>query len=167
MNKMSLFVIGLCFLLLFSGCDTLKPYVNLTATNSADICLQKPPEAKSWLCEAAAQQGVTLNSVNDLLLDATAVGVIVAKVDIAKIDKFTAKLQSYLDMASVEKLTYALLIKLMNIDAQDAVVLQSIINRRVGMFTSPEIISDWDIHLLSLAIQTQREQFGLPKLPSA
>lgn len=148
-------VIFIC--LLFFGCN----FTFLNTSPGDNICLQKPPEAKSWLCEASAAAGVTLDTVDGLLLDGTAIGVIVADVDIKRIGSFLDKVDRYLNLATIENLTYTIFFNRLNEDAAKVEVIKAMLNRRLAIFKNNEIISAWDLYVLRLAVQHQREQFGL------
>jgi hypothetical protein len=123
-----------------------------------DICLTKPADAKSYLCEAAAKSGMTLNTIDWILLDASAIGVIVAKLNKDQIKRFLDKMDGYLDM---QNMTYSLLIEKMQVDAASATAIQAIISRRVGIFMNPAVISNYDIGLIRLEIKRQKQQFGV------
>jgi hypothetical protein len=142
---------------MFAGC-TGKQIADMNTQAGPDICLTKPPEVKSYLCDAAAKSGLTLNAIDGILLDASAIGVIAAKLNKDQIGKFLNKMDSYLD---VKDMTYALLIDKMKLDAASATAIQAIISRRIGMFSIPDIISDYDIGLIRLEIKRQKEQFGI------
>ena len=143
--------------MLFAGCQGMG-FNLLTPPVGEDICLSKPPETTSYLCDAATKAGVSLNSVDSLLLDSSAVAVVLSKTDIAKVAVYLTKIDGYLNL---DALTYEFLISQMQIDAAQATVLKSILARHIAIFNSPQVISNYDLTLIRLHIAHQKAQFGL------
>jgi hypothetical protein len=150
-----------------SGCGGIMPGVSpglsFDPNDKQDVCVKKPPEATSWLCEAAVASNISLNKLDRLLLDGSAAGVILADIDLVRVDMFLTKVENYLSLASVEGLTYKLLIERMKMDAAKATVLKNMISRYIDVFVSGSLISEYDLYLIRLEIKNQRAQFGLVK----
>lgn len=166
--KMSTFaVICLVVAVAASGCSGKSQGVgsglSFDPNDQKEVCVKKPPEAESWLCEAAVSSNISLNKLDRLLLDGSAVGVILADVDLVRMDIFLTKVENYLSLASVEGLTYKLLIERMKMDTAKATILKNMLSRYIDTFMSDSLITEYDLYLIRLEIDNQRAQFGLVK----
>lgn len=153
------FVLALAAVLI-AGCGGKWPVDFGQASPENDPCLLKPAGEYSWLCEASAKAGVRLDVLHNLLLDSAAVAVILSDIPLDKIKKYLDKVESYLDIAVLEKKTYSWLIGMVTEDAAKEAVLASILSRRLTLFHSTQAVSSWDLHLIRLHIQHQKRSFG-------
>ena len=167
MKKSTFAVICLIVAVIVSGCGGKMQgsgsVLSFDPNDPKEVCVKKPPEAESWLCETAVSSNISLNKLDRLLLDGSAVGVILADVDQVRVDIFLTKVENYLSLASVEGLTYKLLIERLKMDAAKGTVLKNLLSRYIDMFATDSLITEYDLYLIRLEIDNQRAQFGLVK----
>lgn len=145
---------------LFCGCSGRLLDLG-TPGQDPDPCAEKPAEEFSWLCEAASASGVRLDALHNLLLDSAAVAVILSDIPRDKVRRYIDRVEKYLDMAELERLTYSWLIGMVTEDASKEAALASILSRRISIFRSSQPISNWDLKLIRLHLRHQRQSLGV------
>jgi hypothetical protein len=123
-------------------------------------------DAPSWMCDVAAERNYSLEDLDDLVLDGTAIAAITTKMDRAKIGTFIDEIENYIDL-NVEELTYKALIAWIYKEAltdDDAALLASVVSRRIRIFESDQGIYPFDVWLVKTHLEHQRQQFGLAAL---
>lgn len=123
------------------------------------VCAQEGYE-DSWICKATAESGVTPEDLNGLILDAVALTVIVGDFtadDTAEIVHFLNQVESYMD---VEGLTWNVLLSLVEDDSTKVAAIASILNRRIQIFQSDDMISNVDFEMIKYHIGEMKKILG-------
>jgi hypothetical protein len=128
------------------------------------ICTNRPPEftiSKSHICEVSAALNIPPEEVDNLLLDASAMAYVTDQTNRKKVGQFLTVVENYLGPIC-SNITYDTLLTNIKLDAENSALLMRVLNRHLRLYGSPETISDFDCWMIRVAIQHQREQFGLP-----
>ena len=123
------------------------------------VCAQEGYE-NSWICKACAQANLTPEDLNGLILDAVALTVIVGDMtseDTAGIVQFLNQVESY---TSIEGLTWTVLIGLVEDDSTKAAAIAGILNRRIQIFQSDDMISSVDMEMIRYHIGEMKKILG-------
>lgn len=145
------------FIFFISGCAMMMPW-------ERSICVNRPEQfvnSETHICAVAEKYQMPPEEIDNLLLDTSAMLFITDQVDKEQIGDIIDHADAALG-PRCEAISYAALLDLIFDDAEKIRVGTSILNRRIGMFYSHKLISDFDCYLIRAAGKHQKEQFGLP-----
>jgi len=124
----------------------------------AELSVCAAPDAtSSWICSIANRYNFTVEDMDSLLLDANAVAMISGAYNKEQARKVIKKLMN--DVSTLQ-LSYTGLIQIVLKDVEDADLLLGIISRRLMLFKSDVLISDFDKALLLTHLQHQLNLVG-------
>ena len=119
----------------------------------AELSVCAAPDASgSWICSIASRYNFTVEDMDSLLLDANAVAMISGAYNKEQAGKVIKKLMN--DVSTMQ-LSYTGLIQIVLKDVEDADLLLGIISRRLMLFKSDVLISDYDKGLLLTHLRHQ------------
>jgi hypothetical protein len=155
--KEKLIIIVVAIFILF-GCAGLEP--------SKSVCNEARPAQfvgmESHICATAAMAGMVPEDIDGLLLDATAMAFVTDAVKIKDIEVFLNKARKFLKPdQQCAGVSFNAFIDFIDLEAEKAIVLKSVINRRVYAFRSLKTINAFDCWMLEQSMLHQAEQFGL------
>lgn len=161
--------IALLYLILLTtiiGCTQLGSIVNGPAGPQPSVCdTQRPAEfanSSSYICEVAKKANMTPEAIDGLLLDATAMAFVTDAIKIKDIGDFLSKARQYLKpQDKCAGVSFNAFIEFLDMEAAKSQVLMSVLSRRIYIFKSTQIISDFDCWMINKSIQHQADQFGL------
>ena len=156
-------IIMLICVCMIAGCAQLGQIVNGPATDTPkpSVCdVNRPAQFKdstSYICDVAKKSGMTPEDIDSLLLDATAMAYVTDVLQTRDVENFLIEARKYLKPG----ISFNAFIDFLDIQADKAAVLKSVLNRRIYLFRSAEIINSFDYWMIDQAIQHQAQQFGL------
>ena len=145
-------------LIVLSGCATLT-----VMPDTPSVCVAPPEQFKndkSHICDVSQELQVPPETVDEFLLDASAMAYVTEQIEKQQIADFLNKIETVLKTLH-GKLTYNDIFEIIAQDADRSALLMRVINRRLRFYASAEPISEFDYWMIGQAIQHQREQFGL------
>jgi hypothetical protein len=105
---------------------------------------------------------MTPEAIDGLLLDATAMAFVTDTIKIKDIGDFLSKVRQYLKpQDKCAGVSFNAFIEFLDMEAAKSQVLMSVLSRRIYIFKSTQIISDFDCWMINQSIQHQADQFGL------
>ena len=140
-----------------------------TGTSPIQIGGLTPPEQSvcakegyenSWICEACTKANVTPEDLHGIILDAVALTVILGDLtheDTAEIVAFIDQIESY---TSMDGITWNVLLGLVMDDSTKASAIASILNRRIQIFASNDMISSVDMEMVKYHLKEIKNILG-------
>lgn len=119
---------------------------------SNPVCDQ-PEYADSLICEKARALGYEPEDIRDFLLDANAIALITEQYSQEDLSEALDTFESYLD----DPISYALFYAKVGDDLNKVKQIQGIIERRMPLYATPELIRESDLKLIRIMIERVRE----------
>jgi hypothetical protein len=136
-------------------------FINGPGGPQPSVCdAQRPAEFKdspSHICDVAKMANMTPEMIDGLLLDATAMAYVTDVLEIKDVEFFLIEARKYLKPG----VSFTSFVDFLDLQADKAIVLKSVLNRRIYLFRSTQLIGPFDMWMIDQAIQHQANQFGL------
>jgi hypothetical protein len=118
-------------------------------TDPEDSVCAEDEYQESWICAAAAKHNLTPEDLHGIILDAVALTIIVSDLpenDIIEIKNFLIDVKKY---ANVHMISWNRFLDMVIEDSAKSAAIASILNRRIIIFESDDIIQEVDREMIA------------------
>lgn len=123
------------------------------------VCAQEGYE-NSWICKATAQTGLTPEDLNGIILDSVALIIIIGDMTSEELQPIRDFLDDVDGYTNTSGMSWNMLLGLIEEDSAKANAIASILNRRIKIFASDELISSVDLDMIKYHLKEMRSLLG-------